>query len=296
MMSLEAMGVPEYSSKKSKKTYSDHAKIALLVLRQYLDRSYERFSKDLGSMGGVMKEAAIDRVPDPSTLSKFSMRTDAEMIKRIIENTAKLVCIPGIIAAIDSTGFSCSNASRHYVKRLKEMSGKQGMEYSLVNVKGYSKTSISVDTSSLVILSVDVCPSNMADVTRLPYLIDDMRDAGYGVRYVVADKGYDSENVHRYIRENLKCETMIPVRRKSEPAKTNSSRTRTSGFYRVLKNFNFNADIYRKRSLVETVNSMIKRNMSDTVYGRSDQTRCVEIVCRCVAHNIMRIMDLNVEV
>jgi transposase len=295
MMALEGMGVPKYSSKKSKRMYSDHAKIALLVLRQYLNRSYESFSKDLGSMSGALREAAVDKVPDPSTLSKFSARIDAEIIRKAIGNTAKIVCLPGIIAAVDSTGFSCSNASRHYVKRLKEMSGNNDMRYSLANVRDYSKMSLMIDTSSLMIMSADVCPSNMPDVKRLTYLVDDAKETGFSVSYVVADKGYDSENAHRYIRENLRCETMIPIRRKSEPAKTGAKRTRTEGFHRGLMKFNFNAEIYRKRSLVETVNSMIKRNMSDTVYGKNERTRCIEIVCRCVAHNVMRIMDLNAE-
>jgi hypothetical protein len=35
--------------------------------------------------------------------------------------------------------------------------------------------------------------------------------------------------------------------------------------------------------------------MSDTVYGRSEETREIEILCRCVAHNVMRKMTLDVK-
>jgi len=41
-------------------------------------------------------------------------------------------------------------------------------------------------------------------------------------------------------------------------------------------------------SQVETANSMVKRKMGDTVYGRSEEARHKEILFRCIAHNIRR--------
>jgi len=293
MIVLEAIGVPENFSARSNRIYSDRAKMALLVLRQYLDLSYEEFSENLGSMQGVIKAAGIKYVPEQSTLRKFSGRIDHKLLDLTIWHTAAAVCGTGIIAAMDSTGFSSSNASMYFVKRIKEMPHtKKGIEYSISSVRGYVKTSIAVDTSTLVVLAADVCPSNVSDVRRLPSLVDDMKEAGYDVKCVVADKGYDSEAAHRYVRENLGCETMIPVRR-NEPAVTGSSRTRTSGFYRGLMKFFFDPIVYGKRPKVETVNSMIKRKMSGTVYGKNDGTRSIEVLCRCVAHNVRRIMDLG---
>ena len=298
MTVLIGMGVSEYSSVYSKRMYSDHAKISLLVLRQYLDVSYDRFSDILGSMDGVMTVAGIGDVPDPSTLRKFSVRIDPGTIKSVIRNTAKMVCGPDMIGAVDSTGFSCSSASKHYEKRLREMSGNKGdmsITYSSGPVRGYCKASLAVDTNTLTVLAADICASNNSDVKRLPYLIDDLKGVGFSISCMTADKGYDSEYAHRYIRENLGCVTMIPLR-KTEPARLECSkrRTRARGFFRGLMKIFFDPEIYKKRSMVETVNSMIKRNMSDIVRGRNDVSREVEVLCRCAAHNVMRVMDLGV--
>jgi transposase len=166
--------------------------------------------------------------------------------------------------------------------------------YSAHPVRMYSKTSLAVDTSSLMILAADVCTSDNADVKRLPFIVDDLKISGLRIGCVLADKGYDSEVAHRYIRENLDCKTMIPLR-KTEPAKLGRLETRTRGFYRGLMKYTFDPAVYKRRSMVETVNSMIKRKMSDIVYGRSERTREIEILCRCVAHNVMRKMTLDVK-
>jgi len=55
--------------------------------------------------------------------------------------------------------------------------------------------------------------------------------------------------------------------------------------------FFFNKEAYDRRSQVETVNSMVKRKMGDTVYGRSEASRHKEILFRCIAHNIRRLAD-----
>ena len=293
---LIGMGLPDRSSKYSNRVFDDHAKISLLVLRQYLKMSYEKFSETLGSMKGVMGSAGIDRVPEQTTLRKFSARLSENVLKRVIWHTANAVCLPDIVAAVDSTGFSCSNASGHYVKRLREITGKGEMGYSETSVRGYSKTTLAVDTGSLMILSADVCFSDIPDVKRIPNIVDDLKDAGFSISYVVADKGYDSDDVHRCIRENLRCGTMIPLRKMAEPARLNCSKRRTKarGFFRGLMKLFFDPNIYKKRSMVETVNSMIKRNMSDVVHGHNDRMRCIEIICRCIAHNVMRMITFNV--
>jgi len=117
---LNAIGFPEYNSGKSKRTCSDHAKIGLLIIRQHLGISYESFSLLLPSLGGVMRIARITHVPEQSTLRKFSRRLDPNILSKIFCYVAMTVCKENTIAAIDSTGFSCSNAPRHFVKRMRE--------------------------------------------------------------------------------------------------------------------------------------------------------------------------------
>jgi len=91
----------------------------------------------------------------------------------------------------------------------------------------------------------------------------------------------------------MNAEAFIPLRRKTEPAKLGRKETSTSGFNRGRMKFFFDKEVYDLRSQVETVNSMIKRKMSDTVYGRSEHTRHKEVLLRCIAHNARRLMDVG---
>lgn len=283
---LTGLGVPKYSSKKSKHTYSDHSKISMLVLRQYLDVSYETFSDDLRSFGKVMRALHIRNAPEASTLRKFIRRLDRDVMDDVLRMTALMVCGSDMTVAIDATGFSCSNASRHFVKRLRET----GTYVSAI--RGYSKASLAVDTDTLTILACVSSRSNVHDVIHVPEIIDRL-DHGLNVRYVLADRGYDSEHVHRDIRARLGAETVIPVRR-SKDEKEWLTKTLPRGKYRKMMHISFPRHIYRMRSKVETVNSIIKRRMSDIVYGRDDVTRHMEIMCRCVAHSVMRLLKIGV--
>ena len=118
-------------------------------------------------------------------------------------------------------------------------------------------------------------------------------DGGYGISYVVADKGYDAEYVHREVSERLGARAFIPPRSSASPARAGSTRVRTSGFHRGLMRSELDLGVYARRALVETVNSMVKRKMGDTAHGRTEASRCKGIVLRCVAHNLRRIMDLR---
>jgi hypothetical protein len=142
-----------------------------------------------------------------------------------------------------------------------------------------------------MIPACDCVDSSCADVKRLTFLIDDTVAGKFDVRFVVADKGYDAEYTHREIRERIKAEALIPLRKMSEPAETNSSRRRTSRFNRGRMKFFFDRLVYGRRSRIETVNSMVKRKMGDIVYGRSEGSRYKEILFRCVAHNIRGLIE-----
>lgn len=48
--------------------------------------------------------------------------------------------------------------------------------------------------------------------------------------------------------------------------------------------------------MAETTNSMIKRKMDDTLYGKSMFRMADEIKCMCVAHNIRQMIRFNLVV
>jgi len=277
---LEGIGYPEYSSKKSKHTYSDHAKIGLLAVMEYLGRSFVEFVKILPSLNGVMKAAKLLNVPDESTLWKFRKRLDPGILDKVIAHQSRMITgNSDITAAVDATGFSTTHASKYYISRLKYF----GTEESVV--RGYTKVSLAVCVHTKTILAADTVNTRTADITRLNVIVDKLRESNMPISHVLADKGYDSEHAHRYIRENLNAESIIPVRDMAEYARAGSKERPVSGFYRGRMKFFFDHETYNMRSIVETVNSMIKGVLGEILDGRNEETRHSETMFRCIVHN-----------
>jgi transposase len=285
---LSALGYPEYSSKKSKHTYSDHAKVGLLILTEYLGKSFEEFTKILPSLKGVMRAAGISDIPDGSTLRKFRKRLDAEILKNIVAyQSMMIVGNSKATVAVDATGFSTSHASRYFVARLKYFGTEETV------VRGYTKVSLAVCVNTKAILAVDTVGSRTADVKRFRYIIEDLASSGVSVEYVLADKGYDAEHAHETVRDLLGAESLIPARDDGDTPINRMYGPNRKNMRRELTKDSEKMSTYHKRSLAETVNSMIKRVLGEILNGRNEETRHSETMFRCIAHNFRVGMELS---
>ena len=88
----------------------------------------------------------------------------------------------------------------------------------------------------------------------------------------------------------------IPAR-ESEPArKGRPEQPCTCGFFRRLMKTQRESfcDSYAYRSLIECVNSMLKRVFGGEVRSRSIAMKHKEIKLACMGHNLLRMMDLRV--
>ena len=101
--------------------------------------------------------------------------------------------------AIGTTGLSCSNASRHFVKRLNELGHGGGIAYTSALEGGFSKASLAVDSCH-------------ADVSRMTHVINGLAEGGFGISHIVTDRGYDAEHVHVEVRGRLRAEAAIRAR------------------------------------------------------------------------------------
>jgi len=267
--------------------YSDHAKVGLLVLTEYLGKSFEEFVKILPSMKGVIRTAGISGIPDGSTLRKFRRRLDADILDRVVAyQSGMIVGNSKITAAVDATGMSTSHASKYYVARLKYFGTEN------IVVRGYAKVSMAVCVDTKTILAIDTTESRAADVKRLRYIVDKLADHKRQIGCMVLDKGYDAEYVHEMIHERLNAESLIPARDKDAPIHrmegVNRKRMR-----RELTDGSEKLKTYHKRALSETVNSMIKRVFGEILNGRKEETRRSETMFRCIAHNFRVGMELR---
>ena len=105
---------------------------------------------------------------------------------------------------------------------------------------------------------------------------------------LLADAGYDCEENHRYPREELGIDTMIAPfnggawRRAKTPFRKQMKRLFKKRFPRV----------FGKRWHVETVFSMIKRNLGSALSGRNYWSHCRQMWLKAINHNIMIVAEL----
>ncbi len=99
---------------------------------------------------------------------------------------------------------------------------------------------------------------------------------------VVADKGYDSEINHEFVREELDAVSIIPARYEDVPA------WRTDGRYREQMKRRFYTHLYYQRNKNETILSVIKHMFGKHITSRLVKMQNRELTFRVIAYNMHR--------
>jgi len=100
------------------------------------------------------------------------------------------------------------------------------------------------------------------------------------------DKGYDSEAIHRLIREDLHADSIIPIRSWNNDV--------VGGTYRQEMALQFDDVRYRKRQLVENKFSVLKRKFSGDLKARIFAIQKKEIAGKMIVCNIHRFLQFLV--
>ena len=295
--------IPAHSHKFSPRTYTPPQLLACLLVKEHLRLDY-RGAQDLLELSDGLREAlSLRQAPDHSTLWWFAQhKVTPELLQQALAETVRLLedhssggSSPGgpprkgalRQVALDSTGLFLHHTSRYYEWRARRERGQ----------RGWLKWAAALWTRPQLLLAQLVRPAPAGDFADLV----PPASAAHGVLpfgQLVADGGYDSEANHRYCREGLKAESLIPAHsRRGSRAKTPYRRqmrrllgvrgTDRRGTERARRD-------YGQRWKAETLMSVLKRKWGECLSARNAFMQQLQALLRGVVYNLHRLTVLGV--
>jgi Transposase DDE domain len=265
--------LPTYSSKFSKKDYTQHQLAVSVCLKAYEDKVYRDAADFLSEIGQYLG-FELGKTPNFSTLQKFVKRIPLRILDFILRKTYEVFFQTKVAnIGVDSTGEKTSHTSAHYTKRMKRKSRH----------KDYLKHSISVDTDQQAIMVAKDRRSGAHDTKDYKHLVKKSREI-VPLNDVTADKGYDSEENHKFTREDVGAKSVIPPRWENVPL------SRTKGKYRRMMKRRFPKKRYHRRSMNETVNFVEKTKFGEELRSKKWWMKKKEQRLKDIAYNIYRHM------
>jgi hypothetical protein len=254
---------PEYSGKFSKKTYTIPQMMAMLCLMVKFKMTYRDFILHLELMPKLQEILELKDTPHYTTLHKAMQRSKQSKVNILLTKTSKLK-EPSGLAAIDSTFFQKGNASEHYLKRcdLKVKSQKSG---------------IIIDTKTQMILGTTLTNRRTHD-TKLAVKLLKQLLKWTKLHILIGDKGFDSQTLRMFLR-NFSILPIIKYRVFDESHNL---------LNQVMDNLG-----YHKRSLIETVNSVLKRKYGDRLRSLNWNIQFKESKLKMAVYNIDRFLALS---
>jgi hypothetical protein len=281
---LEKLKIKRYNSKYSKHTYNNWVHIILLALRQKLDKSYRAFCEIAYICTELLTLLKIKNIPHYTTLQKVAKQLNVGFLEKIIGGFLFLTMNLNIRSGIDGTGFQPTRASAYYTKIIKKDKKLRR------KIRKHIKLTIFVDLKKQLIISQKIrrgpandSPEFKPTIKKGKEILDKI---GKKIKSVDADKGYDSEENHKLVVEKLNAEDRIRIKNKNVPI------WRTKGTHRKKAKRRINRLRCNYRSLVETINSVLKRIEGSTVRSVNVGMQNREVLFKEIAYNADRLVSL----
>ncbi len=275
--------LPAYRHEFSPKKFTQHQLVACLVLKEFFTTDYRGIEDILKDSSDLRKILELREIPHYTTLQKAAQRlTKKNTLDKLMKEILTVAVQTKImkknveLSAIDGTGFETRHISRYFVKR----KAKGQKIYQMTTYTRYPKVGIISDCSTHLVLSGVPSRGPYPDIVHFEKAVREAQK-NTSLKILTADAGYDSEKSHTFAREKYNIRTIIPPKIGRQTTKL------PKGKWRKIMATRFNKKLYGQRWQVETVNSMIKRNLGSFLRARSYWTQCREIMLRLFVHNVM---------
>ena len=250
-----------YSSKYSKKLYSQPALFTIIALKTYLNLTYREIVEFISFSDRLQKYLKIGSAPNHSTLQKFFKRMPTDMFERITTQIISHLEIRPKLVALDGSRFTSDYADK-YCSKIRSH-----------DVKNFTKCHIAIDVDSRIILYSQAVKGPRHDVK---FTISSIRGLKkYNPQFIIADKAHDTNTIRTCINEEIKASDKIPI-------KSNFRH----GWYRRLSIKTFKKEIYSRRNNVESIFSVIKRKYSGINKSKSTRLQNKETRLKTLVYNI----------
>jgi transposase len=184
--------------------------------------------------------------------------------------------------AIDSTYFKTPNYGLHVAR--------QGRDMVVIEKIKNAKAHVAVGIETLMIVGIDVSDGEEADTTYFRRVLNQFSKF-FVVKKVLADAGYAFDDNVKAVLE-VGGDAYFDV-------KTNTKTTGDTALAEMARRRLADKDewesTYGFRSLIETTNSMLKRNLKRIIRARLETSRKNEILLMCLVHNLCRLMVARIE-
>jgi hypothetical protein len=286
--------LPDYRSKFSKHVFTQPQLLAVVCLMRYEGWTLRKAEVRLAEHRELREALELHKAPDYTTLHRFLNRLEEQVLVRALDETVRRGTPPSrhahhdddqqgrsrAIVAVDATGLSPGAISTFYVQRTQNRGSKPMLW------RKWLKWLVLVDTQSQLVLAQEACsgPYNGSAMLRP---LADVAHALSPFGWLLADAEFDSERNHRHVREKIGALSVIP-------AKRGGASWEVGGGYRAEMRAEFPRQLYRRRALVESVFSAVKRKLSTRAPGRSLQTQRIQALLLGLAYNLYRLKPCSV--
>lgn len=288
--------LPRYSSKFSRHDFTLPQLFACLIVKEHQRKSYRQAEALLRDSRPWCRDIGMKKFPDHNTLCRaFHTLNLGRRCGKLLDQLAQWFAIArqlGTMVAIDSSLYDTHHRSRHYEQRCRHYASKHKRTANArrsASARQSPKLCIGVCTRSHLILSARAKTGMGSDCPDFDPLLFDAWRRHPRLRTVLADAGYDSESNHRIARLDMNVRSFIKT------GIGRPSKKPPSGYYRRLMSRRLKGSQrgkkYGQRAQAETVNSMLKRNLGDSLRARSPKARRDEQLLRVIAHNLALLCD-----
>jgi len=253
-LGVVSKAIPEYSSKYSRKDYTQWQLLTLVCIKERYRLKYREFIEILEVSTKLLEFLDVDKVPHFTTLNKIFLKMKNLVFSILLQISSRK---SSGNTSIDSTHFDRRHASRSYTERAK------------MHIKSIKSTPV-VDIGTQKVLDVHNTTTKKHDSQIMLPLIKKTRQR-HRIKSTRGDCGYDDKKIRKALRKMgirplIKHREFKPIQK--------------------VWNNNMKKKDYNQRWKSETLNSRVKRKYGDHVSSKKWNNQFKEVKLKFFLNNI----------